>query len=90
MKVKIDRAGRIVLPKAVREKLSLAPGDALELEQSEDRVTLIPAREGVTLRKKHGFWVVHTGEPLSEETVRETLGRVRSERERRVHGSALE
>lgn len=90
MQVKIDRAGRIVLPKAVREKLSLAPGDALELEQSEDRVTLSPVREQVTLRKKHGFWVVHTGEALSEQTVRETLDRVRNERERRARGSTHE
>lgn len=42
MQVKIDRAGRIVLPKAVRDKLGLAPGDSLELEQRGNRVTLFP------------------------------------------------
>ncbi len=45
MQVRIDSAGRIVLPKPVRDKLQLAPGDSLELEQRGDSVTLFPVIE---------------------------------------------
>lgn len=30
-KVKVDKAGRMVLPKEVRDELQLAPGDTLDL-----------------------------------------------------------
>jgi AbrB family looped-hinge helix DNA binding protein len=33
--VTIDKAGRIVLPKSIREELQLSPGDALEVDSSE-------------------------------------------------------
>jgi AbrB family looped-hinge helix DNA binding protein len=31
----VDKAGRVVLPKPVRDELQLSPGDSLELESSE-------------------------------------------------------
>ncbi len=43
-KLTMDKVGRIVLPKPVREKLQLAPGDELELESLDDRITLRPLR----------------------------------------------
>jgi|SRR5208282_3702349 len=43
-KLTMDKVGRIVLPKPVRENLQLAPGDELELESLGDRVTLRPLR----------------------------------------------
>ncbi len=85
-KLKVDKAGRIVLPKPVREKLQLAPGDELELESQDDRITLRPLRGTAQLRKKRGVWVFHSGEPLSAETVEETLDQVRRERDDRNLG----
>ena len=85
-KLKVDKVGRIVLPKPVRDKLQLAPGDELELESSEDRITLRPVRGTAPLRKKHGVWVFHSGEPLSATTVEETIDKVRHEREARILG----
>ena len=38
----VDKAGRVVLPKPVRDELQLAAGDSLELESSEDRIVLPP------------------------------------------------
>jgi len=80
-KLTIDKVGRIVLPKPVREKLRLAPGDELELESLDDRITLRPSRGTAQLRKKRGVWVFHCGEPLSASTVEETIEQVRRERE---------
>src|SRR6266852_9805160 len=85
-KLKVDKAGRIVLPKPVREKLQLAPGDELEMESLDDRITLRPLRGTAQLRKKRGVWVFHCGEPLSASTVDETLEQVRRERDDRNLG----
>jgi AbrB family looped-hinge helix DNA binding protein len=80
-KLTVDKVGRIVLPKPIRDKLQLAPGDQLELESLDDRITLRPARGTAQLRKKHGVWVFHCGEPLSASTVEETIAQVRRERD---------
>lgn len=76
----IDRAGRLVLPKPVRDELQLAAGDSLELESSEDQIILRPVRGGATLRKKQGVWVMRTGKPLSAEVVNRTIRKIRNER----------
>jgi len=82
----VDKAGRVVLPKPVREELQLAPGDSLELESSEDRIVLRPARGKGRMYKKQGVWVFDSGEPLDTETVNRTLRKVREERDRRNLG----
>lgn len=80
-KLTLDKLGRIVLPKPVRDKLQLAAGDQLELESVDDRITLRPLRGTAQLRKKRGVWVFHCGEPLSAATVQETVEQVRRERD---------
>ena len=75
----LDRAGRIVVPKPLRDKLQLMPGDELELESLDDRITLRPVRGGAQLKKKRGVWVFRCGEPLSAATVRETIEQTRRE-----------
>lgn len=82
----IDKAGRVVLPKAVRDALQIAPGDSLELESSEDQIILRPARATGRMYKKDGMWVFDSGEPLSAEVVNRTLRQVRAERDRRNLG----
>ena len=80
-KLTLDKAGRIVVPKPIRGKLLLAPGDELELEFLDDRITLRPLRGTAKLRKKRGVWVFHCGELLSAATVAATIERERRERE---------
>lgn len=87
-KLTMDKVGRIVLPKPVREKLQLAPGDELELESLDDGITLRPLRGTAQLRKKRGVWVFHCGEPLSASTVEETIEQVRRERDDRNLGQS--
>ena len=55
--VTLDRAGRLVIPKAVRRQLRLEPGDALALESQTDQLTLKPIRPAVGLKKECGVWV---------------------------------
>ncbi|HZC46034.1 MAG TPA: AbrB/MazE/SpoVT family DNA-binding domain-containing protein [Candidatus Acidoferrum sp.] len=80
-KLTVDRLGRIVLPKPLRDKLQLTPGDQLELESLDDRITLRPVRGTAQLRKKRGVWVFHCGEPLAASTVQDTIEQVRRERD---------
>lgn len=77
----IDKAGRIVLPKPLRDELRLEAGDTLEVESSGEEITLRPARGNAQLRKKHGVWVYRAGEPLTQATVDKTVRQVRDERE---------
>ena len=84
----IDKAGRIVLPKQIRDELQLGPGDAIELEASEDRVVLRPARGSGRMRREQGVWVFDSGRPITVETVNKTIRRIRNERERRFLGKS--
>ena len=43
-KVTIDRVGRVVLPKKLRDELHLSPGDILDVTLQGDQVTLRPRR----------------------------------------------
>lgn len=80
--VTLDRAGRLVLPKAVREELRLSPGDTLEVTVKGNEVTLRPRRAATALRKERGVWVFRTGQALSAEEAREALRQAREQRHR--------
>jgi AbrB family looped-hinge helix DNA binding protein len=50
----IDKAGRVVIPKSVRDELHLEPGAAVEIATDGEQVTMRPVRETSRLRKKQG------------------------------------
>ena len=82
----LDKAGRIVLPKPLREELQLSPGDSLEVESSEERIVLRPARGRGQMKKEGGVWVFDSGQALSAEAVRKTMRKVRDQRSRKALG----
>ena len=81
-KVSIDKAGRVVLPKALRDRMQLAPGDDLLVESEGERITLRPVRPQATLRKERGVWV-YQGEP-SDASIPELVDRQREKRLREL------
>lgn len=83
--VTIDKAGRLVLPKGIREALHISPGDQLELDLTGDRVTLKPRQSEPPLRRERGVWVYSTGQPLSAEEVRDAIAHTREQRSRAYH-----
>lgn len=84
----LDKAGRVVLPKPIRDELQLGPGDSLELHCTEDEIVLRPARGKARMYKKHGVWVIHGDAPLAPDVVEKTIQRVRRERERHILGKS--
>jgi AbrB family looped-hinge helix DNA binding protein len=82
-KVTLDRAGRVVIPKTLRDELRLSPGDTLDLTLKGDEVTLRPRRGAMPLQKERGVWVFRTGARLTASETDETLRNIRAERQRR-------
>jgi AbrB family looped-hinge helix DNA binding protein len=64
MTLPIDKAGRIVLPKAIRERWHLEPGVYLELEERQDGLILRPAEQRPSMVQENGTWV-HLGKPTA-------------------------
>ncbi len=82
----LDQAGRVVLPKKLRDELHLSPGDTLDLSVRGDEVTLRPRRSSSPLQKKQGVWVFSTSKPMASDETAEALRDIREERGRRNSG----
>jgi AbrB family looped-hinge helix DNA binding protein len=88
--IEIDKAGRIVVPKKLRDALHLVPGTRLRIERSGDRLVLEQASLGPQLIKKGGMWVVSGGQS-TEVDISELIRQGYAEREARIlEGSGLE
>jgi AbrB family looped-hinge helix DNA binding protein len=61
----IDKCGRLVIPKPVREALGLRPGDRLELRRQGSDMILSVNQPKPVLHKEHGVWVYRSGEETS-------------------------
>jgi AbrB family looped-hinge helix DNA binding protein len=56
-KLRIDKSGRIVVPKPLRERLGLKPGTELEVFDQPGGVLLRTVKEQPALVKVDGLWV---------------------------------
>ena len=79
MPITIDGAGRLVVPKALREQFNLTPGCELEIEAGPNGITLRRTDLEPALVRKQGI-LVHHGSTRSSVDVGEF---VRAEREAR-------
>jgi AbrB family looped-hinge helix DNA binding protein len=80
MKITIDAAGRLVVPKSLRDQFHLAPGSELEIEPTSDGVIIRPADRGPSLVSREGV-LVHHG---PQTAVIDIAAFVRQEREMRA------
>ena len=81
MKSTIDSAGRIVVPKVLRERLGLAGGRVIDIREREGRLEIEPAPTPMSLVKgRRGARVAVPSSKLpalTDEIVRETIERTR-------------
>ncbi len=77
----IDKAGRIVVPKALRDELSLTAGQELEISVVDGRLEIeTPTTPMHLVRDEFGYWVAEADRPmppLTQEMVREVLEQIR-------------
>jgi AbrB family looped-hinge helix DNA binding protein len=76
--VQIDDAGRVVLPKPLRERFRLRGGDKLAIEVRGDAIQLRPTQAVGQLKRINGVLVFTGGAPL--ETDRDWLAESREDR----------
>jgi AbrB family looped-hinge helix DNA binding protein len=80
MKTTIDAAGRIVVPKRLRDELGLQPGQVLELEVEDGRLQVEIAPIDIRLERRRNGLVAVPQEnipTLTADMVRQTLERTR-------------
>lgn len=84
MKTTIDKAGRIVVPKRIRDRLALRGGEQLDIDEDNGRIEITRAEaSGGLVRSQHGLLTFSGGPGLSAEEVREEIEKMREEREAR-------
>ena len=84
--LEVDKFGRVLLPKRLREALHIGPGGKLHAHLDGERLTVTPEPRGATLRLENGFPIIEfageisfTGDPVAEARVereRELLERL--------------
>lgn len=82
--VTIDAAGRLVIPKRIRQGAGFSAGTLLEIRLQDGRVVLEPAPRSVSIVRRREFYVAEPvdedgdeSEPLSTQQVEEVLRKLR-------------
>ena len=81
MNVTIDKAGRLVVPKEIRDRMGLRAGDELEIEEFNGKIEISkPVKERKLIETENGLLTLEPDPdepPITQEQVREQLERVR-------------
>ncbi|MDH4163062.1 MAG: AbrB/MazE/SpoVT family DNA-binding domain-containing protein [Nitrospirota bacterium] len=82
MKTTVDRFGRVVVPKDIRDRLGLRPGSELEIDEKGNEIILKSAEREPALMVKEGI-LVYSGKATGD-----LVGAVRAHREERLKRTA--
>jgi AbrB family looped-hinge helix DNA binding protein len=81
--ITMDRQGRVVLPKAIRDEAGIVPGTPLAIVVRDGRIEISAVYPDVRLVERDGWTVaerVTPGPVLTSDLVRQTLSDLRSGR----------
>ncbi len=79
MTTTIDAAGRVVIPKRLREAFNLGPGVEIDIETRADGLHLRPSGQSARVVNKNGF-LVHAGSGTTDLDVAAFIKRQREGR----------
>jgi AbrB family looped-hinge helix DNA binding protein len=82
--IAIDKVGRLVIPKEIREEAGIEPGMPLTISCREGRIEIEPKRRPIRIEKKGRLQIavsVEAGEPLTRAAVKGAQTRARREGE---------
>jgi len=89
--VEIDKAGRIVIPKKMRDAMHLTPGTRLRIERHQHQIQIEADAPEPNLEIRDGFAVLVGGPPITVEDVNDSIRQSYEERNQRImEGSGLE
>jgi AbrB family looped-hinge helix DNA binding protein len=81
MRVSVDKRGRVVVPKPLRDELGLTAGTQLEIHVVDGHLELSASRRPAKLVEgRHGLSFAATSVPITDEDIRRTLEAVRERR----------
>jgi len=85
METTLDKFGRIVIPKRVRDDLGLKPGAVLQIEQADQKILMEPVNEEPHVVVKNGVLV------FSGTATGDLVGAIQTHRQERLSeaGSVL-
>lgn len=83
IKLKIDKAGRIVIPKSLRERFGFKQGVGVEAHEEGNRLILKAVSVGPAMVREKGL-LVHQGKPLERLDWQGIIEEVREERHRAI------
>lgn len=77
--ISIDRFGRVVLPKKLRERLGFRAGTEFEVEEQEEAILLKPVSRQAKIINRGGWLVASVGSSITVEMVKEAVEKSRRE-----------
>lgn len=87
MKATIDRGGRVVIPKPLRDKAGLEAGTEVDIRFTEGIVEIIPSPAGGGIVPEDGLWVWEPSPgtpPVAPGEIRRAIEEIREERQNRI------
>jgi len=83
METILDKFGRIVIPKKIREDFNLKPGSPIRIEERKGEILLTPIEEEPTLVEKDGV-LVFTG--IATDNIENKINLMRLQRNQFLRG----
>jgi AbrB family looped-hinge helix DNA binding protein len=81
MHVSIDKAGRVVVPKPMRDALGISPETPLDIDVVDGHLELsVPSEPPAVAEGPQGPYFAPTGTPITDEDLRGVLEAVRERR----------
>ena len=80
MRTTVDRAGRLVIPRSLRNRVGLAAGGEVEVEIDGASIRIEPVVSGVLSERDGLLFIPRTGRSLDDKTVRGLVNEERSGR----------